>query len=293
MYKYHVEFAFVLDFSPLIDIFFFIINFLAPQIFLLLQSVIYPHLIGSDIGCGMAFVGTPMSVNQFHQASNRRVEQWLNRLRDLELVESKQDLESDLWLENDLLWPSRIGSEYSVPVVSRDVLESQGIRLSEFNSSLGTVGGGNHFAELQQVESIEDPATFSQLGLDESKLYLLVHSGSRGLGGAVLDKVMEKHGHRGIESPSQDAQNYLTLHDQACTWAKRNRALISRKFFHALDLSWSESHCVLDVWHNNVVLKRLESSVDNQDDSIWSEELWLHRKGAAPADCGPVVRKSQ
>ncbi len=53
---------------------------------------------------------------------------------------------------------------------------------------IGTIGSGNHFAELQQIEEIVDKGLFEELGLDENKLYLTVHSGSRGFGRDILGK---------------------------------------------------------------------------------------------------------
>ena len=41
--------------------------------------------------------------------------------------------------------------------------------------SHGTIGGGNHFAELQRVERVHQEEAFNALGLDKSCLILLVH----------------------------------------------------------------------------------------------------------------------
>ena len=47
-------------------------------------------------------------------------------------------------------------------------------RTSEFDStSLGTVGSGNHFAEICATEKIVDPAVAASLNIDEGALYLL------------------------------------------------------------------------------------------------------------------------
>ena len=48
-----------------------------------------------------------------------------------------------------------------------------------WRNSLGSIGGGNHFAELQQVDQIIDAELFALTGLDAQHLQLLVHSGSR------------------------------------------------------------------------------------------------------------------
>lgn len=63
--------------------------------------------------------------------------------------------------------------------------------------SLGTIGGGNHFAELQAVESIENAAACAALGVTTEAVYLCVHSGSRGLGAAILRDHVAAHGMAG------------------------------------------------------------------------------------------------
>eukprot|EP00798_Chlamydomonas_sp_ICE-L_P030703 gene30700-35730_t len=59
---------------------------------------------------------------------------------------------------------------------------------------LGTVGGGNHFAELQVVEEVVDKDALVAMGIDPGQLLLLVHSGSRGLGQQVLSHHLDQHG---------------------------------------------------------------------------------------------------
>jgi release factor H-coupled RctB family protein len=46
--------------------------------------------------------------------------------------------------------------------------------------NLGTIGGGNHFAEIQEVDAVFDEETFLNLEFDKNQIMLLVHSGSRG-----------------------------------------------------------------------------------------------------------------
>jgi release factor H-coupled RctB family protein len=155
------------------------------------------------------------------------------------------------------------------------LLASAGLEETGFDAALGTIGGGNHFAELQQVEEVHDSAAFSMLGLDANQLFLLVHSGSRGLGEAILRDVTSTHGAEGLSESSADASRYLLRHDQALGWARVNRQLIAQRFLGCLG---GEGQRVLDVCHNSVnVVSRPAGS------------CFLHRKGAAPADAGPVV----
>src|SRR5256885_12813590 len=65
--------------------------------------------------------------------------------------------------------------------------------LAYLQDSLGTIGGGNHFAELQVVDTLyEDGA------LDRKRVHLMVHSGPRGLCGAILHAHVEAFSHDGL-----------------------------------------------------------------------------------------------
>lgn len=52
-------------------------------------------------------------------------------------------------------------------------LAEAGVEPTAFDDSLGTIGGGNHFAEIQFVERVEDVQETERLGLLEDKAYLL------------------------------------------------------------------------------------------------------------------------
>jgi release factor H-coupled RctB family protein len=67
---------------------------------------------------------------------------------------------------------------------------------------------------------------------------------------------------------------YLGAHDNAVRWARANRRAVAARFEAALGASGRR---LLDITHNSVQ----RAAID--------DPLWLHRKGAAPADAGPVV----
>jgi len=99
----------------------------------------------------------------------------------------------------------------------------------------------------------------------------MVHSGSRGLGQAILEAQTALTDRAGLIAGSAEADAYLLRHDQAVTWAMVNRRIIAERFMDAAGLSGT---CRLDIVHNCVCGHR---------------GGWLHRKGAAPADRGLVV----
>jgi release factor H-coupled RctB family protein len=200
------------------------------------ESVIYPHLIGGDIGCGMGLWRT-----------------------DLPRRKVKLDRWEDVRFDLEVPWHGDV----------RERLADEGLESTAFDAAFGTIGGGNHFAELQAVEKVVDRAEFERLGLNKDELVLLVHSGSRGLGENVFRLHIAEHRADGVDAAS--AGDYLAGHDLAVRWAKASRQLIAERFASALG---ADLQAVLDVCHNSIHSK---------------EGLWLHRKGAAAADQGPVI----
>ena len=204
-----------------------------------LADRLYPALVGNDIGCGMGLWQTDLAVRKF------KPERAAERLTALE---GPWDGDLDTWRTE------------------------QGLAPTAFDQALGTIGGGNHFAEVQSLTEVFDPSAVAELNLDPERLLLLVHSGSRGLGESVLRTVIDQHGHTGLEPASAAARDYLQAHDHAIRWAEANRRLIALRLLDALG---AEGERRLDVWHN------LVQAID------WTgETLWRHRKGAAPADRG-------
>ena len=206
------------------------------------EGVIYPHLIGGDIGCGMALFRTNLVRRE------AKLDRWVN-LR-FELEHPQDDYEGSFLSERDL--------------------ES-----TDSDASLGTIGGGNHFAELQAVEEVFDADQFAQLDLGREQLVVLVHSGSRGLGESILRAHWDQHFGTGIDVASFAAEEYLRSHDFAVRWAKVNRELIARRFVGALG---AEAECLWDGCHNSIT--RCEGG---------DGALWVHRKGAVATDGEFVV----
>lgn len=202
---------------------------------------LYPALVGNDIGCGMALWQTGLNAGK---ASADRLDKRLGNL-DVPLGSAWQD-------EIDRLAPAGVGH----------------------HDALGTIGGGNHFAELQQVDEVHDAAALDALGIATRELLLLVHTGSRGLGQAILTEHIGQFGHRGLAE--DEAEAYLARHAQALAFAHANRELVALRMLDRL--CSGDGHRILDV-HHNYVAPAMVNGVRG----------WLHRKGATPSDAGPVV----
>jgi release factor H-coupled RctB family protein len=203
---------------------------------------IYPTLVGNDIGCGMGFWKTDLKTNKM------KPEKWVDKLYNL-----------------DSPWEGD----------SAAFLHDRQVETTVYDGVLGTIGGGNHFAELQKIESIQDAETFNSLGMEQQNLYLLVHSGSRGLGESILRSHIDAHGHQGLLENTAEAHQYLKKHDHAVNWAEANRSLIAYRFLSCLR---ADGEFILDINHNTVIKQEIDGHL-----------YWLHRKGATPATQGCVV----
>lgn len=197
------------------------------------RSHVYPHLVGSDIGCGMGLWRCAMPLRKFGLDAAER------KLRGLE----------EPWSGDHVARLAEAGLPNDLP-----------------GDALGTIGGGNHFAEVLRVETL-----YGDADVDPGALYLMVHSGSRGLGQAILDRHLTRYNVAGLLAGEGACNRYLAEHDDAMRWAILNRAVIAERF---LDRIGTTGERLLDICHNSVTPHR---------------GGWLHRKGAAPADRGLVV----
>jgi release factor H-coupled RctB family protein len=206
------------------------------------EDVIYPHLIGGDIGCGMALFET-----------------------DMVRLDAKLDRWAEQYFHLEHPWDEEAG----------EFLSEHGLESTEFDRALGTIGGGNHFAEIQVVDKVLDADAFKKLDLAKQQLVMLVHSGSRGLGESILRSHADQYFGEAVAAGSFAAQEYLRGHDLAVRWAKANRELIARRFAAALG---AEAASLWDGCHNSITRQELDG-----------ETVWLHRKGAVAADADFVV----
>ena len=207
----------------------------------ILADRIHPQLVGSDIGCGMGLFELDIPARKL------RLDQLAERLGAL-----------------DQRWDGGID----------DVLAAAGLQSTAFDASLGSIGGGNHFCEVQAIEEILVPDVAAQAGLDRHSAFVLVHSGSRGLGFSILEQVL-RGGCTALDPVSSAGKSYIDAHDHAVRWARLNRRIIAER---AATAARAELRLVNDLAHNMVELRS----------GVSGDILALHRKGAAASDRGLV-----
>ncbi|MFP4040124.1 MAG: RtcB family protein [Desulfosudaceae bacterium] len=168
--------------------------------------------------------------------------------------------------------------------------------LERGKKQLGTLGSGNHFLEVGQVEEVFDETGARRMGLSDGQVTLMLHSGSRGLGHQVCDDylaVMAKAAHKSrIElvdrqlacAPinSSAGRRYFGALACAANFAWINRQVLLHEARQVFSRVFGKSpaevglRMVYDVCHN--IAKQEEHLVEGQ-----KRMVCVHRKGATRA----------
>jgi tRNA-splicing ligase RtcB len=268
------------------------------------DGVVSPGGVGFDINCGVRLLTTSMTRDELGQRHtdltheiSRSIPSGTGRggrwsLSDAELdrvlAEGARYLVTDrgFGAEGDLAHTESGGC-----LVEADPMSVSTRAKERGRSQLGSIGAGNHFIELQQVEEVVDSDVARVLGLSPGQVTVLIHTGSRGLGHQVCTdfvKVMTSGlSHYGFALPdpqlscapasSAEGQAYLRAMAAAANFAWANRQLITHRirddFRHMFGAGAAEGiRVVYDVSHNMAKRER-----------HGGRDLCVHRKGATRA----------
>lgn len=226
-------------------------------------DAIHPELVGSDAGCGVRLV----VVDKFKtsgDALERRVRDATDGppLPDLDPVEALAAIWRDgpAGLARVRGVPDDLAELAAVEVLDAPLNAPIPEGMAAVADTLGTIGGGNHFAELSEVTRVVDGLAASRIGLRRGGAVIVVHSGSRGLGRVLAGR---------FAAPLTDPGAYLDELEGCVRFARANRLVIAWRLARAAGVARvSKVVGGLDVVHNTVVRE---------------DGAWVHRKGAAPA----------
>jgi len=215
------------------------------------ENVVLPSAVGVDIGCGMCAAKTTLQ----ETPTPERIEEWLGNFRAIIPVgfdrhEEPQNIDMP------------IGEDEDLPIVKTQLENSK--------HQIGTLGGGNHFLEIQQDS--------------EGFIWVMVHSGSRNLGHKVAThytkeaEYLNKRWHSSV--PPEHQLSFLPIGDPTTAQYIREMnycvrfAALNRMIMIGRALSSMQTHetFLLDVAHNYA---RMENH--------FGKNVWVHRKGATSA----------
>jgi tRNA-splicing ligase RtcB len=268
------------------------------------KGVISAGGVGFDINCGVRLLATPFT----EQEVRAKIDPLLDQMfRDIPCGTGKSGVvamsfeELDNVLTHGAQWA--VGKGYGA-AEDLDFMEEGGCLRGADPSAvsdrarqrgkdqLGTLGSGNHFAEVQAVEEIFDEQAADIFGLKKGRVVVLIHTGSRGLGHQVctdyldlMQTAMRKYGIQVIDRQlacvpirSAEGQQYLKAMAAAANFAFANRQMIThwvREAFRRV-LGKGDLRLVYDVAHN--IAKEEEHLVDGT-----LRRVLVHRKGATRA----------
>jgi len=157
---------------------------------------------------------------------------------------------------------------------------------------IGSIGSGNHFIEIGEIQKLFLPEIASAWGLREGQLYILIHSGSRGFGHQVCQDNLNALIKAGFSKGLPDAQlvaapiqslegkHYFAAMAAAANFAFNNRQHIlhgvREAFREVLGLGPEDLPLIYDVCHN---IAKFETHLVNGE----KKRLCVHRKGATRA----------
>ncbi len=270
------------------------------------REIIVPAAVGYDINCGMRLMLTSLSAGELDV---RALADGIKRL--VPLGEGKKNVPFNrddfvAVLEGGLsalveLSPSghRVwdGFDPREEKANQERVEDRGSMEGSINAvpssamerglnQLGSLGGGNHFIELQQVDSILDDGAAARLGIFKGQFTIMIHSGSRAfghdVGGHYMKMAKSFNKDQGVQVPglsyfpltSREGRNYIPAMHAAANFAFTNRALMAALVGAEFKKRWPEERMwqLYDVPHNMAKLELHHGS-----------QLWVHRKGSTRA----------
>lgn len=244
------------------------------------KGVVIPNAVGVDIGCGMAYVKTSIPVKALKETMTGSGN----------LVQG---------IVGDILRNIPVGFAHhktSMPCYTLDRAMEE-LSLYEMDSELlgqleagyfqvGTLGGGNHFIELQEDE--------------EGFLSVMLHSGSRHFGKSVCDYFHQKAREQNCRWYSQvpdeyrlaflpvdtpEGRQYLNWMNLSMDFARENREKLMLAVKAVLE-KWIGRYTDLELkYEEEINCHHNYAALENH----FGENVWVHRKGAVRARKGELT----
>ncbi len=226
------------------------------------ENTVIPNAVGVDIGCGMAFIETNLHISDF-------ADKQINRLIGQLMRNIPTGFEHHKTKKECVALDAKKNEKFvsNIPELS-----------AEINSGyyqVGTLGGGNHFIEIQEDEN--------------KKINIMLHSGSRNFGLKVcsyfneLAKDLNKKNNYPIpqnfdlaclKADSNAGQDYIDWMNLALDFAAENRAkmidIVKREIIAMFPNAQFTNE--INAHHNY-------ASLENH----YGKDVWIHRKGAISA----------
>lgn len=244
------------------------------------KGVVIPNAVGVDIGCGMAYVGTniPVKVLKETMTGNGNLVQGIvgDILRNIPVGFAHHKTPMPCYTM-DLAMEELSRYEKNEELLGQ---------LEAGYFQIGTLGGGNHFIELQ-----ED---------DKGYLSVMLHSGSRHFGKSVCDyfhqkarelnvrwysKVPDEYRLAFLPVDTEEGCQYLDWMNLSMAFARENREKMMLAVKAILE-KWIGKYTDLTLeYQDEINCHHNYAALENH----YGENVWIHRKGAVRARNGELT----
>lgn len=237
------------------------------------EGVIIPNAVGVDIGCGMCAVKT--SLTEISQDQLKKIMGEIRKVIPVGFAHHPKP-------QDESLMPQGVTQLVSVPSLELGSHRSESylpdIIKQEYQNALtqlGTLGGGNHFIEIQKGS--------------DGHIWIMIHSGSRNLGFTVANhynkvavalnekwfsSIPKEHELAFLPLDSKEGQNYIAEMQYCVDFALANRKLMMDRILEIFNI---EHEPMINIAHNY-------ASLENH----YGKNVWVHRKGATLARKGTI-----
>lgn len=227
------------------------------------KGVVIPNAVGVDIGCGMCAVKTNVRVEDVTQeVLRKKILRGIRKQIPLGMAHHKQ-------AQPEEYMPQGFDTD-SMTVIRRE--------LTSTHKQVGTLGGGNHFIEIQRD--------------DEGWMWIMIHSGSRNLGKQVGDyynnkaESLNRRWYSVVPSEinlpflplkTDEFRQYWAEMEYCVAFALCNRSLMMQRIEEVIGdtLSGAEFEPIINIAHNYAAWE-----------NHFGENCIVHRKGATLATAG-------
>ncbi|NPB05620.1 MAG: RtcB family protein, partial [Aquificae bacterium] len=215
-------------------------------------GIISPGAIGYDINCGVRLIATNLEGKDVKKrldsimrallhgvpagvGSTSKIKLSKSKMKEVLRLGAKWAVSRGFGKKEDLEHAEGYGQ---LPFADPEAVSNEAYERG--SDELGTVGSGNHFVEVQEVEEVYEPEVAKALGFHKGQVMIMVHSGSRGLGHQVatdyIKVALRASGKYRIELPdpelacvplnSPEGQRYWGAMNAAANYAFANRQIL-------------------------------------------------------------------
>lgn len=286
-------------------------------------GVISPGGVGYDINCGVRLAIAPFAFKEMDERGKRGLLERIFHLVPAGVGHGHKGGQRNLsetdyrhLVEKGAAWSIERGYGFKQDLEhmeSNGFIEGASIdavsheAMLRGRDQLGSVGSGNHFVEIGEVQRIFLPEIAKNWGIEQGQTYILIHSGSRGFGHQICQDTLNSFVKQGfaeglpdrqlVAAPinSKAGQQYFAAMAAAANFAFNNRQQILHAVREAFQQVWKipqeDIRLIYDVCHN--IAKFETHMVEGVP-----RKLCVHRKGATRAfgpgapELAPIFRQT-